>query len=326
MRTGSRTVPAGQVNLAFADSICPRDITGAPNAPLVNEAITVYYRIFAAMACVLLLPQIALAATMTKEECVRQFSPKSGQAGKDVIWVPTLDALVTAMLKAAKVGPNDYVVDLGSGDGKIPIAAAKQFGARSLGVEYNPQMVQLARCYVRVEGLFDKVQIVQGDIFATDFSQATVLTLYLLSDINLKLRPTILKLKPGTRVVSNTFKMGDWSPDQFIESEIGNARAYLWIVPAPVDGLWEFREESSGETFKVQFSQHHQELKSAPAKDSSVRQIRDANLQGANIEFTVLDGQSFRLQGAVDGDVMRMSGQRGTERRYYIGTREGLSP
>jgi hypothetical protein len=291
-----------------------------------RRGVTVHHRIFAAVACVLTLPGIALGATTTKEQCVQQFSPKSGQAGKDVIWVPTLDALVTAMLKTAKVGPNDYVVDLGSGDGKIPIAAAKQFGARSLGVEYNPQMVQLARCYVRIEGLSDRVQIVQGDIFATDFSQATVLTLYLLSDINLKLRPTILKLKPGTRVVSNTFKMGDWSPDEFIESEIGNTRAYLWIVPAPVDGMWEFREESGGETFKIHFSQHHQELKSAAASDPAVRRIRDAKLQGANIEFTVLDGQSFRLQGAVDGDVMRMSGQRGTERRYYVGSRLGLSP
>jgi SAM-dependent methyltransferase len=282
----------------------------------------VIYRIVVTLICSFFIPGLTHGATTTKEQCDQQFSPKSGQAGKDVIWVPTLDALVSAMLKTANVGPNDYVIDLGSGDGKIPIAAAKEFGARALGVEYNPQMVQLARCYVRVEGLSNKVQIVQGDIFATDFSQATVLTLYLLSDLNLKLRPTILNLKPGTRVVSNTFKMGDWSPDQFIESEIGNTRAYMWIVPAPIEGVWEFREESGEDTFRVQFAQHYQELKSAVGSGESVRGIRDAKLHGADIEFTVIDGQSFRLQGAVDGNLMRLSGQRGTERRYYIGTRQ----
>ena len=142
----------------------------------------------------------ASAADSARDQCAQQFSPRSGQAGKDVIWVPTLDALVTAMLKAAKVGPQDYVIDLGAGDGKIPISAAKHFGARSLGVEYNPQMVQLARCYVRSEGLNDRVRVIQADIFAVDFSEATVLTLYLLPELNLRLRPKILRLKPGTRV------------------------------------------------------------------------------------------------------------------------------
>ena len=258
-----------------------------------------------ALATILLVPTVA----------------SSGQAGKDVIWVPTLDALVDAMLKAAKVGPDDYVIDLGSGDGKIPIAAAKNFGARALGVEYNPQMVQLARCYVRVEDLSDRVQIVQGDIFETDFSQATVLTLYLLTDLNLKLRPTILNLRPGTRVVSNTFKMGDWSPDQFIESEIGNTRAYLWIVPAKLDGLWEFREDTSGETFRVQFTQHHQELKSAPASVQESLPIRNAKLRGADIEFTLDAPPGLHLAGTVDGDEMRLTARSGAARKAYTGRR-----
>jgi|JRYD01.1.fsa_nt_gb SAM-dependent methyltransferase len=274
-----------------------------------------------ALATILLVPTVASSATATREQCFRQFSPKSGQAGKDVIWVPTLDALVDAMLKAAKVGPDDYVIDLGSGDGKIPIAAAKNFGARALGVEYNPQMVQLARCYVRVEDLSDRVQIVQGDIFETDFSQATVLTLYLLTDLNLKLRPTILNLRPGTRVVSNTFKMGDWSPDQFIESEIGNTRAYLWIVPAKLDGLWEFREDTSGETFRVQFTQHHQELKSAPASVQESLPIRNAKLRGADIEFTLDAPPGLHLAGTVDGDEMRLTARSGAARKAYTGRR-----
>lgn len=264
-------------------------------------------------------PLVASSATTTREQCFRQFSPKSGQAGKDVIWVPTLDELVDAMLKAAKVGPDDFVVDLGSGDGKIPIAAAKKFGARALGVEYNPQMVQLARCYVRVEDLSDKVQIVQGDIFETDFSQATVLTLYLLSDLNLKLRPRILDLKPGTRVVSNTFKMGDWSPDQFIESEVGNTRAYMWIVPAKVDGLWEFREDGSDETFRVNFAQHYQELKSAPAPGTVA--IRGAKLRGAEIEFTLDARPAVELAGTVAGSEMHVAARSGAARKHYTGRR-----
>ncbi|PZN34245.1 MAG: SAM-dependent methyltransferase, partial [Proteobacteria bacterium] len=168
----------------------------------------------------------------SRQQCERDFSPRSGQPGKDVIWVPTREELVNAMLTAAKTGPEDFVVDLGSGDGRIPIAAAKRFGARALGIEYNPQMVELAQCYVRSEGLEDRVEIRQADIFETDFSDATVLTLYLLSDLNMKLRPTILALRPGTRVVSNSFKMGEWEPDQDIEVENSYAHAYLWIVPA----------------------------------------------------------------------------------------------
>jgi len=263
-------------------------------------------------------PSIAKAASAAREQCDKQFSPRSGQAGKDVIWVPTLDELVTAMLTAAQVGPDDYVIDLGSGDGKIPIAAAKQFGARATGVEYNPQMVQLARCYVRAEGLTDKIEIVRGDIFKTNFDDATVLTLYLLSDLNMKLRPRILDLKPGTRVVSNTFKMGDWSPDEFIESEIGNTRAYLWIVPAKVDGAWEFRDDAGTEVFRVHFDQHFQELQNA---SDSPQAIHDAKLRGAKIAFTVLGDASLRLEGDIVDDTMRVSGKQGRNTRTFIGTR-----
>lgn len=266
-----------------------------------------------------MMPAFAWSATVTREQCYRQFSPKTGQAGKDVIWVPTLDDLVESMLKAANVGPSDYVIDLGSGDGKIPIAAAKQFGARALGVEYNAQMVQLARCYVRVEGLTDKVQITQGDIFKTDFSQATVLTLYLLTDLNLKLRSAILNLRPGTRVLSNTFKMGDWSPDQFIESKAGSARAYMWIVPARVEGLWEFREDATGEIFLVQLAQHYQELKPA-SSTAAARTLKQGKLRGSDIEFTLDSGSPLRLAGVVDGEEMRVAA-RGREHKRYTGRR-----
>jgi hypothetical protein len=276
---------------------------------------------FATLACALLLSSICVAADTNPDRCARQFSPRAGQAGKDVIWVPTLDELVTAMLKAAKVGPSDYVIDLGSGDGKIPIAAAKQFGARALGVEYNPQMVQLARCYVRNAGLNDRVRVVQGDIFQTDFSEATVLTLYLLSDLNLKLRPRILELKPGTRVVSNTFKMGDWSPDEFIESEIGNTRAYLWIVPAKIEGTWQFQEEGGPDNFSLHFKQHYQELQATVSSATASRTIRDARLRGVDLELSFGEGTPPRLQGRVQGNSIRLIGTLQGRDVVYLATR-----
>ncbi|HVF17155.1 MAG TPA: methyltransferase domain-containing protein [Steroidobacteraceae bacterium] len=276
---------------------------------------------FAALACALMISSICVAADNKPDRCAQQFSPRSGQAGKDVIWVPTLDELVSAMLKAAKVGPSDYVIDLGSGDGKIPIAAAKQFGARALGVEYNPQMVQLARCYVRNAGLNDRVRVIQGDIFQTDFSEATVLTLYLLSDLNLKLRPRILDLKPGTRVVSNTFKMGEWSPDEFIESEIGNTRAYLWIVPAKIEGTWQFQEEGGVDNFSLQFKQHYQELQATISSATPPRTIRDARLRGVDLELSFGEGTPPRLQGKVQGNSIRLIGTRDGRDVIYLGTR-----
>lgn len=260
----------------------------------------------------------------TREQCEKTYAPRIGAEGKDVIWVPTLDALTTAMLKAANVTAKDYVVDLGAGDGKIPIAAAKMFGAKSLGVEYNPQLVKLAQCYVRAEGVADKVEIRQGDIFATDFSDATVLTLYLLSDLNMKLRPTILKMKPGTRVVSNTFKMGDWSPDEFIESGIGNARAYLWVVPAQVAGVWRFQKAGSPDAFRVHLSQRHQELKGELLGAARAFSLRNARVRGEEVEFTLMGygpealvfrgrARADRIHGVVewDGKLVNYVGTRG---------------
>src|SRR5690606_10280927 len=152
------------------------------------------------------------ASADNRETCYRDYQPSSGQAGKDVVWVPTNDALVMRMLKMADVKPTDLVYDLGAGDGKIAIAAAKHFGARAVGIEYNPEMVKLAQCLTKVEGVEGRAQIRQGDIFETDFSSATVVTLYLLPELNLRLRPTLLDMKPGTRVVSHSFLMDDWEP------------------------------------------------------------------------------------------------------------------
>ena len=175
------------------------------------------------------------------------YEPSIAQAGKDVIWVPTPNDLVVKMLETAKVTPNDLVYDLGAGDGKIPIQAARQFGARAVGIEFNPDMANLARQNAQRAGVADKVTIVTGDIFEEDFSNATVVTLYLLTTLNLKLKPTLLNMKPGTRVVSNSFMMGTWEPDLVINPETGGrgaltpatgGRGYYWIVPAKVQGEW----------------------------------------------------------------------------------------
>lgn len=257
-----------------------------------------------------------------REQCEREFSPRSGQSGKDVIWVPTQEELVMAMLKAAKVTAKDYVIDLGSGDGRIPIAAAKHFGAKALGVEYNPQMVQLAQCYVRAEGLEDKVQIKEADIFKTDFSDATVVTMYLLSNLNMKLRPTILKLKPGTRIVSNSFDMGDWHADQDVEAPNGYSRGYLWIVPADAKGTWSFSEQGGDDEFRLSIDQTYQDIEiSAPGKTTAT--IRDAKLRGAEIVFTLADGsgQARAFKGRVEDDKIHISTRRDGKVVKYVGRR-----
>ena len=157
--------------------------------------------------CIAALPPGAQA------QSAKGYEPQVGQEGKDVIWVPTPQALVDKMLDMAKVTPKDYVIDLGSGDGRTVITAAKR-GSKALGIEYNPDMVELSKRTAAKEGVSDKASFVKADLFESDFSQAQVITMFLLSSINLKLRPKILDLKPGTRIVSNTFDMGDWKPDQ----------------------------------------------------------------------------------------------------------------
>ena len=270
----------------------------------------------------LLVASGAWADAAQREKCEREFSPRSGQAGKDVIWVPTPEELVKAMLEAAKVTPDDYVVDLGSGDGRIPIAAAKHFGARATGLEYNPQMVKLAQCYASAEGVEDKVTIKEADIFETDFRDATVVTMYLLSDLNMKLRPTILKMKPGTRVVSNSFKMGEWSPDEHIDPEGSYSRGYLWIVPADVKGKWTFREEGGERTFEVTFEQEFQEITASTSGDRAPT-VQDATLRGADIQLTLVDANNAprTFNGQVADDRIRLTGRVNGKPATYVGRR-----
>lgn len=251
----------------------------------------------------------------TRARCEQQYKARSGQAGKDVMWVATIDQLVTAMLSAAKVTNRDRVIDLGSGDGKIPIAAARQFDAQALGIEYNPSLVQLADCYARAERVTHKVKFQQADLFTTDFSDATVLTLYLSPSINLKLRATILNMRAGTRVVSNSFDMGEWQPDQLIESEIGNTRAFLWIVAANVNGEWTFTDVARRARFKVKLEQKFQELVGTPASAGSWG-VQRGRVNGSVIELTLVDGQgsALPLRGRVLKDRIEAQG--------YVGKRD----
>ena len=183
----------------------------------------------------------ALACHGTIAQSAKPYEPKEYQDGKDVVWVPTAQTLVDKMLDMAKVTPSDYVIDLGSGDGRSVITAATR-GAKAMGVEYNPKMIELSKQNAAKAGVGDKATFVKADLFKTDFSQATVITLFLLPEINLKLRPKILAMKPGTRVVSNSFDMGDWKADNTIDT-VGKCETYcnafFWVVPAKVDGAWQ---------------------------------------------------------------------------------------
>jgi len=239
------------------------------------------------LACFLVVAAAACAGAQTAAG-TKEFEPIVGQAGKDVIWVPTPQALADKMLNLAQVTPQDYVIDLGSGDGRIVISAAKR-GARAHGIEYNPDMVALSKRNATREGVSEKATFEKADLFESDFSPATVLTMFLLPEINLRLRPTILNLKPGTRVVSNSFDMGDWSADKTVEvtKEEGcdsyYCTAFFWIVPAKVEGRWKL---SQGE---LALKQTYQMISGELNTGTSLISISDARLSGDRISFKIGD-------------------------------------
>jgi SAM-dependent methyltransferase len=209
------------------------------------------------------------------------YQPQVGQEGKDVIWVPTPQALVERMLDIAKVTPKDYVIDLGSGDGRTVITAAKR-GVKALGIEYNPDMVELSKRNAAKAGVSDKASFTKADLFETDLSEATVITMFLLPDINIKLRPKILDLKPGTRIVSNSFTMGDWSADDTVSVKDGCASyctAYLWIVPAKIDGTWRL---SDGE---LSLNQTYQMISGTLRRGGKTLKIANGKLTGDQVSF-----------------------------------------
>jgi len=243
---------------------------------------------------VLLLTCITVVLCAQEKTQNNGFVPHVGQAGKDVIWVPTPDELVNKMLEIAEVTAKDFLIDLGSGDGRTVIAVAK-LGAHALGIEYNPDMVGLSKKNAEEAGVSGNTKFIQADLFECDLSEATVITMFLLPDINLKLRPRLLDLKPGTRIVSNTFTMGDWEPDyEVVTEENSNSwyTALMWIVPAKVEGTWKLQQ---GElTIHQEFQMLYGTLKS----DNKTSTINDARLNGDVITFSV-DGATYT--GHVNG-------------------------
>ena len=256
---------------------------------------------------------MALAAALLATAPVvsaQQFKPNVGQQGKDVVWVPTPDEVVERMLNMAQTKPEDYVIDLGAGDGKITIAAAKKFGARALGIEYNPDMVTHAQSNARAAGVLGKAQIVHGDIFVTDFTKATVLTLYLLPSLNMKLRPQILAMRPGTRVVAHAFNMEDWEPDE--TSDVDGRRAFLWIVPASVNGRWAMELSGGGggsEKLSLNLDQKFQKIEGVTFLGPVQAGLREPRLSGFRISFAYVDNKSVRrdFTGRVAGNSMEGS-------------------
>jgi hypothetical protein len=233
----------------------------------------------------------------------------------DVPYVQTKMPIVRQILKLANVGKDDFLIDLGSGDGRIPIAAAQLHGARGLGVDIDPKRVAEARKAAATARVDDKVDFQQQDLFDTDISQATVLTMYLLPDINFKLRPRLLlELKPGTRVVSHEFDMGDWVPDRTIRGK--DATLHLWIVPARVEGKWRFVDgKSSGEsTITIDLMQRFQSIAGIVKYEGRSVALRRGHLEADRISFELPggDGQFRPYAGRVDGDSMTGDGWHAT--------------
>lgn len=244
----------------------------------------------------LLAASLCFATAAPAQTPKEAYEPQVGQHGKDVIWVPTPQALVDRMLALGKLTAKDNLVDLGSGDGRTVITAAKR-GATALGIEYNPDMVELSRRSAEKAGVSAKAQFKRADLFDTDFSHATVVTMFLLPDINLRLRPKILDMKPGTRIVSNSFTMGDWKWDDSVAagSEEGctsYCTAYLWIVPAKVAGTWKTPQGT------LRLKQEFQMLSGTLTVNGAARSV-SGKLNGDQISFT--DGGTT-YAGRVDGE------------------------
>ena len=232
------------------------------------------------------------------------YVPQRGQMGKDVMWLPTSDDLVLKMLDAAQVGPQDELVDLGAGDGKIPIAAARHFGARAWGIEYNKDLAALAQRNAQRAGVAERVRIVHGDIFKEDFSKATVVTMYLLEELNAQLRPTILAMKPGTRVLSNTFSMGDWEPDQVIR--VSNGTGYFWTVPANVAGLWTLSGLDGNGKATLKLDQTFQRIGGTLTLQGKTQNLLSARMEGSALHFSFInaDGLLKAVKVFVNGQVL----------------------
>jgi SAM-dependent methyltransferase len=241
-----------------------------------------------------------------------------GAARAQVPYVPTPMEVVERMLAMAKVGAADFVIDLGSGDGRVVREAARRYGARGLGVDLNAELVARSNALALADGVADKVSFIAQDLFETDISEATVLTMYLLPAVNMKLRPRLVtSLKPGTRIVSHDFDLGDWQPDEKAElyakdkygGSGGNSTVLLWIVPADVSGRWRWQLESAGQKldYELRATQRFQQVDAVVHVDGQVKKLEQVSLRGDRLDFTVVDeikGSTVRqrFSGRIAGD------------------------
>lgn len=255
-----------------------------------------------------------ISTTAASAQPAPAYEPKVGQLGKDVVWVPTNQDLVDKMLDAANVTASDYVIDLGSGDGRTVITAAKR-GARAKGIEYEPEMVELSKRNAAAAGVADRTEFVKADLFESDFSAATVITMFLLPDINMRLRPRLLELRPGTRLVSNTFTMGDWNADRTIDANKGCAsfcKAYLWIVPAKLEGNWLLPQ---GE---LSLKQRFQTLSGTLKSGNVVSPVTDGKVTGDRFTF---NAGPTTFAGRLDGNALEGTSRTGGTEASWRGTR-----
>jgi hypothetical protein len=227
-------------------------------------------------------------------------APEFGQVSKDSVWVTTPERMIRRMLQLADTTRDDVVMDLGAGDGRIPIYAAKHFGARGIAVELEDNLVQVAREAARREGVADRVSVIRQDLFEADLSRATVFALFISPGVMLRLKPRFLELKPGTRITSHQFDLGDWEPDETVEVE--GRKGYLWVVPAKVEGTWQVAIR--GEDFRLRIERRYQKLSASGERDGKSLHVLGTKLRGTEIQFTAFDrdGSSRAFSGRLEGD------------------------
>jgi hypothetical protein len=272
------------------------------------------------MRLLVLAALLASGSALAQLQALEPEKPYIGQISKDSVWVPTPERMIHRMLQIADTTKDDVVLDLGSGDGRIPIYASKHFGARSIGVELEGNLVRLSRATASAQGVASLAEFVQQDLYQADLSKATVIALYISPEVMKKLTPRFFALKPGTRIVSHQFQLEDWEADETIFAEGRNG--YLWVVPAPVRGEWTIR--AGADTFKVQIGQTRQKLQTSGERAGKPINVIGARLRGAEISFTAFDpdGSARQFTGTVDGARMSgSSGAQGIETRTWSGSR-----
>jgi SAM-dependent methyltransferase len=226
--------------------------------------------------------------------------PEVGQVSKDSVWVPTPERMIRRLLQLADTTKHDVVLDLGSGDGRIPIYAAKHFGARGIGVELEENLVNLSRRTAESQGVAPRVQFIQDDLFKADLSVASVIALYISPGVMERLKPRLLELRPGTRVVSHHFTLGDWEHDEKIEVE--GRSGYLWVVPAGIEGEW--KVSLPGQDFRLRIERRYQKLTTSGERGGKRLHVIGARLRGTELWFTSFDrdGGTRHFHGRLEGE------------------------